>query len=137
LLHELSLDKYHRYRTSTSREGSSQSGKDGDNKQLGPGITRKVKETISLGLQKEESKQPTADQPKPPPLEVLLPRTSKIGKVDLNFDFEGALSKMHVNVPLGEAIKIPSIKERFDTFFSGSNEPMDPPIMLQADHFRV
>jgi hypothetical protein len=44
---------------------------------------------------------------------------------------------MHVNVPLREAIKIPSIKELFDTFFLGSNEPMDPPIMLQADHFRV
>jgi hypothetical protein len=44
---------------------------------------------------------------------------------------------MHVNVPLKEAIKILSIKECFDTFFSGSAEPMDPPIMLQADHFRV
>jgi len=44
---------------------------------------------------------------------------------------------MHVNFPLREAIKIPSIKECFDTFFLGSNEPMDPPIMLQADHFRV
>jgi hypothetical protein len=82
-------------------------------------------------------KQPTADQPKPPPLEVLLPKTSKTGKVDLNFDLEGALSKMHVNVPLKEAIKILSIKERFDTFFLGSGEPMDPPIMLQDDHFRV
>jgi hypothetical protein len=81
--------------------------------------------------------QPTADQAKPPPLEILLPKTSKAGKVDLNFDFEGALSKMHVNIPLREAIKIPSIKERFHTFFLGSNEPMDPPIMLQADHFRV
>jgi hypothetical protein len=68
---------------------------------------------------------------------VLLPKTSKTSKVDLNFDFEGALSKMHKNVPLREAIKIPSIKEHFDTFFSGSAEPMDPPIMLQADHFRV
>jgi hypothetical protein len=44
---------------------------------------------------------------------------------------------MHVNVPLREAIKIPSIKERFDTFFLGSNEPMDPLIMLQDDHFKV
>jgi hypothetical protein len=54
--------------------------------------------------------QPTTDQAKPPPLEILLPKTSKAGKVDLNFDLEGALSKMHVNVPLREAIKIPSIK---------------------------
>jgi hypothetical protein len=81
--------------------------------------------------------QPTADQAKPPPLEILLPKTYKAGKVDLDFDFEGALSKMHVNVPLREAIKIPSIKEFFDTFFLGSNEPMDPPIMLQVDHFRI
>jgi hypothetical protein len=44
---------------------------------------------------------------------------------------------MHVNVPLKEAIKIPSIKERFDTLFLGTVEPMDPPIMLQADHFRI
>jgi hypothetical protein len=44
---------------------------------------------------------------------------------------------MHVNVPLKEVIKIPSIKERFDTFFSGKVEPMDPLIMLQADHFKV
>jgi hypothetical protein len=75
-------------------------------------------------------KQPTADQEKPPPLEILLPKTSKAGKVDLNFVFEGALSKMHVNVPLREAIKILSIKECFDTFFLGLDEPMDPPIML-------
>jgi hypothetical protein len=81
--------------------------------------------------------QPTANQAKPPPLEILLPKTSKAGKVDLNFDFEGALSKMHVNVPLREAIKISSIKERFDTFFLGSDEPIDPPIMLQAEYFRV
>ena len=44
---------------------------------------------------------------------------------------------MHVNVLLREEIKIPSIKECFDTFFLGSGEPMDPPIMLQDDHFRV
>jgi hypothetical protein len=57
--------------------------------------------------------------------------------VDLNFDFEGALSKMHVTIPLKEVIKVPSVKERFDNFFQGSDGPMDPPIMLQADHFRV
>jgi hypothetical protein len=97
----------------------------------------KLKKKEVQVYRRKNPKQPTADQQKPPPLEVLLSRTSKTGKVDLNFDFEGALSKMHVNVPLREAIKIPSIKERFDTFFSGSDEPMDPPIMLQADHFRV
>jgi hypothetical protein len=76
-------------------------------------------------------------QTKPPPLEILLPKTSKTERVDLNFDFEGALSKMHVNIPLREVIKVPSVKERFDNLFKGSDGPMDPPNMLQADHFRV
>jgi hypothetical protein len=67
-----------------------------------------------------------------PPLEA--PKTER---VNLNFDFEGALSKMHVTIPLKEVIKVPSIKERFDKFLKGSDGPMDPPIMLQADHFRV
>jgi hypothetical protein len=75
-------------------------------------------------------KQLVVDQANPPALEILLPKTLKAGKVDLNFDFKGELSKMHVNVPLREEIKIPSIKEHFDTFFLGSYEPMDPPIML-------
>jgi hypothetical protein len=44
---------------------------------------------------------------------------------------------MHVNVSLRKAIKIPSTKELFDAFFLGSDEPMDPPTMLQDDHFRV
>jgi hypothetical protein len=44
---------------------------------------------------------------------------------------------MHVTIPLREVIKVPSVKERFDNFFKGADEPMDPPIMLQADHFRV
>jgi hypothetical protein len=86
---------------------------------------------------RKKLKQPAVDQAKPPPLEMLLSRTSKDAKVDLNFDFEGAFSKMHINVPLREAIKIPSIKERIDTFFSGSDEPMDPLILLQVDHFRI
>jgi hypothetical protein len=84
------------------------------------------------------STNPTNTQTKPPPLGILLPRNpSKTERVDLNFDFEGALSKMHVTIPLREVIKVPSVKERFDNFFKGSNGPMDPPIMLQADHFRV
>jgi len=81
--------------------------------------------------------QPTADQKKTPPLDILLPKTSKTERVNLNFDFEGALSKMHVTIPLKEVIKIPSVKERFDNFLQGSDGPMDPPIMLQAAHFRV
>jgi hypothetical protein len=83
------------------------------------------------------STNPAITQTKPPPLDILLPKTSKTERVDLNFDFEGALSKMHVTIPLREVIKVPSVKERFDNFFKGSDGPMDPPIMLQADHFRV
>jgi hypothetical protein len=67
-----------------------------------------------------------------PPLEA--PKTER---ADLNFDFEGALSKMHVTIPLKEVIKIPFIKERFDKFFKATDGPMDPPIMFQVDHFRV
>jgi hypothetical protein len=44
---------------------------------------------------------------------------------------------MHVTIPLREVIKVSSIKERFDSFLKASDGPMDPPIMLQADHFRV
>jgi hypothetical protein len=81
---------------------------------------------------------PTTSQLRPPPMNMLLPRNPpKTDKVDLNFDFEGALAKMHVTIPLKEVIKVPSIKERFKFFFKVSDEPMDPPIMLQADHFRV
>ena len=34
---------------------------------------------------------------------------------------------MNVNVPLREAIKIPTIKQRFNNFFAGTPEPEDPP----------
>ena len=44
---------------------------------------------------------------------------------------------MHVNIPLRESINIPSIKEWFETLFLGLDEPMEPPIMLQVDHFKV
>jgi hypothetical protein len=80
---------------------------------------------------------PTITQTKPSPSNLPPPEAPKTERVDLNFDFEGALSKMHVTIPLKEVIKVPSIKERFDKFFKGSDGPMDPPIMLQADHFRV
>jgi hypothetical protein len=71
-------------------------------------------------------------------MNILLPKNPpKTGRMDLNFDFEGALSKMHVTIPLREVIKVPSVKERFDNFFKGSDGPMDPPIILQVDHFRV
>jgi hypothetical protein len=95
----------------------------------------KLKKQEVQVYRRKNPNQPTSDQSKSP--EVLPPKTPKADKITLDFDFEGALSKMHVNVPLKEAVKIPSIKERFNTFFSGTIEPMDPPIMLQADHFRI
>ena len=70
--------------------------------------------------------QPTTDQTKPPPLDILHPKTSKTERVNLNFDFEGALSKMHVTIPLKEVIRVPSVKERFDNFFQGLDGPMTP-----------
>ena len=71
-------------------------------------------------------------------MNILLPKTSsKNNKVDLNFDLEGALEKMHVTIPLKEIIKVPSMKERFDKFFNMLDEPIDPPIMPQEDHFKV
>jgi hypothetical protein len=80
--------------------------------------------------------QPATNQTKTP-LDIILPKTSKNEGDNLKFDFEGALSMMHVTIPLKEVIKVPSIKKRFDNFFQESDEPMDPPIMLQAGNFRV
>ena len=51
----------------------------------------KLKKQEFQVYRRKNLKQPAADQEKPPPLEILLPKTSKVGKVDLNFDFEGAL----------------------------------------------
>jgi hypothetical protein len=53
-------------------------------------------------------------------MNIILPKNlPKTERVDLNFDFEGELSKMHVTIPLREVIKVPSVKERFDNFFKG------------------
>jgi hypothetical protein len=57
-------------------------------------------------------------------VDVIFPKTSNIERVNLNFDLEGALSKMFVTIPLREVIKVPSIKERFDNFFRGSDGPL-------------
>jgi hypothetical protein len=65
--------------------------------------------------------QPSTDQTKEPPVDVILPKKSNVEGVDLNFDFEGALSKMLVTIPLREVIKVPSIKERFENFFQGTD----------------
>jgi hypothetical protein len=84
------------------------------------------------------STRPTTSQPKSPPMNILLPKTSpKADKIDLKFDLEAAFSKMHVTIPLREAIKVPSMKERFKFFFNISDESMDPPIMLQEDCYHI
>ena len=57
-------------------------------------------------------------------MDVIFPKTSKTKRVNLNFDLEGALSKMLVTMSLREVIKVPSIKERFDNLFQGSDGPL-------------
>jgi len=47
------------------------------------------------------------------------------------------LAKINVTLPLKETIKIPSMKSKFENLFKVHNEPIDPPIMFQVDHFRV
>lgn len=44
---------------------------------------------------------------------------------------------MNVTIPLREIIKVPSMKNKFERFFKVQDKPIDPPIMIQADHFRV
>jgi hypothetical protein len=75
----------------------------------------------------------------PPPVSRLLPNPTlaKAYNTKLNFDLESALAKMSVTVPLKEIIKVPSMKNRFERFFKVQDEPIDPPIMLHADHFNV
>jgi hypothetical protein len=97
----------------------------------------KLKKQESQVYRRNKLSQPTTEETKSPSLDVLLPNTSKTERGNLNFDFEGALSKMHLTIPLKEVIKVPSVKECFDNLFQGSDGSMDPPIMLQADHFRV
>jgi hypothetical protein len=98
-------------------------------------LREKIKKQEVQVYRRRNPSQSTSDQSKSS--EAPPPKNHKDDKITLDFDLEGALSKMHVNVPLKEAIKIPSIKEHFNNLFSGMTEPMDPPIMLQANHFRI
>jgi hypothetical protein len=67
---------------------------------------KQMNQPLSTGL--------VISQTRPPPMNIRLPKNPpKIDKVDLNFDFQGALAKMHVTIPLREVIKVPSVKERF------------------------
>lgn len=75
----------------------------------------------------------------PPPVSRLLPNPTlpKENDIDLNTDFESVLAKIKVTMPLREILKIPSMRSRFERFFKVPSEPMDPPIMLQANHFKM
>jgi hypothetical protein len=75
----------------------------------------------------------------PPPVSRLLPNPTflKTNDVDLNIDFDSFLAKINVIVPLKEIIKIHSMRSRFEIFYKISSEPVDPPIMSQANHFRM
>jgi hypothetical protein len=64
------------------------------------------------------------------------PTSPKANNIDLNFDLESTLAKMSVIVPLKEIIKVPYMKNRFERFFKVQDEPVNPHIILQADHFR-
>jgi hypothetical protein len=75
----------------------------------------KLKKQEVQVYQRRNPNQSTSDQSKSS--KVLPPKNPKADKITLDFDLDGALSKMHVNVPLKEAIKIPSIKECFNNFF--------------------
>jgi hypothetical protein len=91
---------------------------------------KRMNQALSVG--------PVASQTRPPTMNILLCKNpSKTKKMDLNFDFEGALTKIDLTIPLREVIKVPSAKERFEICFKGLDGPIDPPIILQVDHFRV
>jgi hypothetical protein len=67
------------------------------------------------------------------PPSSTLPKTNDI---DLNIDINGILEKINVHVPLTEIIKIPSMRSKVEKFFRVQGKPVDPPVMLQANHFR-
>jgi hypothetical protein len=75
----------------------------------------------------------------PPPLTSNPPPSSTCSNssdIDLNIDIDNVLEKINVPIPLKETIKIPSMKSKVEKFFMVHGEPVDPPIMLQANHFR-
>jgi hypothetical protein len=75
----------------------------------------------------------------PPTVSRLLPNPTllKTGNLNLNFDLESVLAKINVTLTLKEIIEIHSMKNVFERLFKVQNESVDPPIMLQVDHFKV
>jgi hypothetical protein len=102
---------------------------------LDPESREKLKKQEIQVYRRKNLGQSASNQPKSS--KVPPSKKPKADKISLDFDLEGALEKMHVNVPLKEAIKIPTIKECFNNFFAGTPEHEDPPIMLQENHFRI
>ena len=71
---------------------------------LGQESKEKLRKQEFQGYRQKKLNQPTLTilaitQTKPSPSNILPPKTPKTERVDLNFDFEGALSKMHVTIP--------------------------------------
>jgi hypothetical protein len=102
----------------------------------------KLKKQESQVYRRKKLSQPTTEETKPPSLDVLPLKTSETERVNLNINFEGELSKMHVTIPLKEVIKVPSIKERFDNFFQESDGPWTPlscckPITLGSNTVKI
>jgi hypothetical protein len=75
----------------------------------------KLKKQEVQVYRRKNPKQPTNDQSKSP--EVLPLKTSKVDNITLDFDLEAALSKMHVNVPLKEALRSLLLKNASITSF--------------------
>jgi hypothetical protein len=92
-------------------------------KKLDQESKEKLKKQELQVYRRKKLDQPPTDQTKNPPMDVIFPKTSNTERVNLNFDLEEALSKMFVTIPLREFNKVPSIKERFEFFFQGSDGP--------------
>jgi hypothetical protein len=116
-------------------------------------ITRNIDEESRERLRKKElqvytrrrsAPQAPPSDPKPPqqgpPTPTINPPPSptlpKMSDITLNIDIYNVLVKINVLVPLKEINKIPSMKRKVENLFKVQGEPMDPPIMLQANHFR-
>jgi hypothetical protein len=69
-----------------------------------------------------------------PPPSSTFTNTSDI---DLDIDINGVLAKINVSVPIIKIIKIASMRIKVEKFFRVQGEPLDPRIMLQANHLRT
>jgi len=63
------------------------------------------------------------------------PTLTRNDEIDLNIDMVGILTKVNIPIPLTEIINIPSMRNKVEIFLRVQGEPVDPPILLQANHF--